>query len=220
MNLSLIRRDIRLTFARGSEGLATLFFFAVVASLFPFALGAEPGLLKKSAAGIVWVSALLAALLSLEAVWHRDFEDGTFDLLLLSPARPVAVVSAKVFSHWLMSGPGLVLAAAVVSQMLYLPPAVLPTLVPSLLLGTVYMSLLGALGAVLTFGARRPGVLLVLLILPLLIPMLVLGVMAGEAALAGEPCNGFLLLQSSLVIAALALVPPAAAKFLEMQVRS
>jgi heme exporter protein B len=217
---SLVSRDLRLCFSRGSDGAASLFFFMVVVSLFPFALGAGEEILRKAAPGIIWISALLAALLSLEAVWHRDFEDGTLDLLMLSPARPVSIVTAKIFSHWLVSGAGLVLASVIVSQMLYVPAAALGVLVPSLVLGTIYMSVLGGLGAVLTFGARRPGLLLVLLILPLFVPMLVLGVMAGEAALAGEIAKPYVLLQLSLVVAVLALAPFAAAKFLEMQVRS
>jgi heme exporter protein B len=218
--LSLIRRDLRLTALRGAEGLTALFFFVAVASLFPFALGSETDVLRKAAPGIVWISALLAALLSLETVYHRDFEDGTFDLLLLSSVPPIQIVLAKIFSHWALTGLGLVLASVPVAAMFYTPASAFCVLIPSLLLGTIYMSLLGAMGAVLTFGARRPGLLLTLLILPLFVPMLILGVMAGAATLADLPAQAYLLLQLSLVIAALTLIPPAAAKFLEMQFRS
>jgi heme exporter protein B len=217
---ALISRDLRLSFARGSEGLAALFFFFAVAMLFPFALGAEPETLRKAAPGILWIAALLAALLSLEAVWHRDFEDGTFDLLYVSGAEPVRLCLAKTLAHWLLTGPGLIAAALLMSRMLYMPAETLCTLLSSLFFGTLYMSLLGGLGAALTFGARRPGLLLALLVLPLFVPMLILGVMAGAAALAGEPARPYLLLQLALVIAALPLAPLGAARLIEMQVRT
>jgi heme exporter protein B len=220
MKLSLVRRDLRFAAARGSEGAVALFFFLAVASLFPFALGSDAVILKKAGPGVLWVSALLSALLSLEAVWHRDFEDGTIDLLLLSGMAPLRLALSKILSHWAMAGLPLVVAAAVVSQMFFLPPVALCALLPSLLLGTLYMSLLGSLGAVLTFGARRPGLLLVVLVLPLFTPMLILGVTGAEAALDAAPYKSYLLLQLSLVVAALGLVPFAGAKILETQARS
>lgn len=221
---ALIKRDLRLSFTRGSEGMTALLFFIVTASLFPFALGGEQIMLQRAAPAIIWVSALLASLLSLEMLYHRDAEDGTLDLILMSSASPLGVVLAKMLAHWIISGLPLVLASALVSQMLLMPLERLAVLLPSLLLGTLYMSLLGGMGAVLTFGARRPGPLLALLILPLYIPMLILGVMATDAACFA--CRGsmvakpYLLLQLSLVIAALPLTSGAAAAFLRMHVRS
>lgn len=217
---AILKRDIRLVLQRGSEGLAALFFFVLVASLFPFALGAENELLQKAAPGILWVAALLALLLSLEAVWHRDADDGTLDLLLLLPVPVWAVVTAKIISHWLLAGLPVVLAATLLGPMLYLPVGTLGVILPSLLLGTLYMSLLGAFGAALTLGSRRPGVLLAILVLPLYIPMLILGLGSAEAALAGLPVQAYLLLQLALVLAALPLLPFASARFLDMNLRS
>lgn len=217
--MALLRRDLRLAF-RGTEGVAAVFFFAAVTVLFPFALGAKEEVLRAAAPGVVWVAALLSALLSLEAVYHRDFEDGTFDLLLLSPASAAEAVAAKMAAHWAAAGLPLLLAAGVALLMLHVPAGVLGVLLASLGMGTIYMSLLGGLGAALTFGARRPGVLLGLLVLPLFVPMLVLGVMAGEAVLRGAAARPFLLLQGALAVAALPLALGAAAKLVEMQARA
>ncbi len=218
--LTLITRDLRLSLLRGSEGMVTLFFFVVTATLFSLALGGEQTIIQRAAPAIIWVSAVLASLLSLETIYHRDAEDGTFDLLLLSPIAPLGIALAKMCAHWIVSGLALVLISIIVSQMLFVPSAALCTLIPSLLLGTLYMSLMGGMGAVLTFGARRPGLLLALLILPLYIPMLILGVMGIEAALAGLSAKAYLLLQLALVIAALPLTAWAAAACLRMNVRS
>ena len=119
---AIVCRDFRLFAARGSEAVATLFFFFAVAALFPFALAQEPGLLQKSAAAIIWVCALLAGLLSLETVFLRDAEDGTLDLLLMSPVSPLRIAFAKMLSHWLLSGAPLVAASFIVAIMLGVPP--------------------------------------------------------------------------------------------------
>ncbi len=218
--ITLIKRDLRLSLFRGSEGMVTLFFFVITASLFSIALGGEKTIVQRAAPAILWVSAVLASLLSLETIYHRDAEDGTFDLLLLSPISPLGIALAKMFAHWIISGLALVIVSVVVSQMLFVPATVLCTLIPSLLLGTLYMSLMGGMGAVLTFGARRPGLLLALLILPLYIPMLIIGVMGIEAALVDLPVKAYLLLQLSLVIAALPLTSWAAALCFRMNMRS
>ncbi|MCE9507098.1 MAG: heme exporter protein CcmB, partial [Alphaproteobacteria bacterium] len=130
--LAIVKRDLRLSLGRGSEGMMTLFFFVVTASLFPLALGGEQALLSRTAAGIIWVSAVLASLLSLETIYHRDEADGTFDLMLMSPVSPVGIALAKMLAHWVVSGLPLVLIAAVVAQMLFLPSAALSVLMPSL----------------------------------------------------------------------------------------
>jgi len=218
--IALFRRDLRLSMDRGSDAVVTLFFFAVVVMLSALALGGEEATLKLAAPGIVWISAVLASLLSLEGIWHRDFEDGTFDLLLLSPVPPLRVMLAKIAAHWAIAGLSLTLAGVVASQMLFIPVGALCILIPSLLLGTLYMSLLGGFGAVLTFGTKRPGLLLALLILPLFVPMLILGVLAMQAALADLPARAYLLLQLALVVAAGGVVPPAAAAFLKLHLRS
>lgn len=217
---TIVSRDLRLAWARGAEGAVSLFFFFAVATLFGVALGAEASLLARAAPGILWIAALLSALLSVEAVWHRDFDDQTFELLLVSGIAPWRIVAAKILSHWVLSGLPLVLASVLVGPMLLLPADALSAAVPGLILGTLYMSLLGGLGALLTCGARRPGLLQALLVLPLFVPMLILGVLGLEAALDGRDFGAYLLLQVSLVLAAVALTPAAGAKILTMQARS
>lgn len=217
---ALLARDFRLCVARGADAFVAVFFFVLVCALFPFALGAEASVLRAAAAGIIWIAALLAALLTLEAVWHRDEEDGTLDLLLLSGVAPLRLVAAKVMSHLLVAGLPLVLGGAVAALMLQLTGAALLVLLPSLAMGAVYMALLGALGAALTLGARRPGLLMVILVLPLYLPMLIAGLMAAQAALAGMAAKPYLLLQAALMLAALPLAPLCAAAVFSSQSRS
>ena len=218
--VALVRRDLRLMATRGPEMLGAIFFFAVIACLFAITLSAHETLLALAAPGILWISALLSALLALDAVYQRDFEDGTLDLLLMSPLSTPGIAGAKMLSHWILSGLGLVVASLIVAPMIGIPPELIGTLALSLGLGTLYMSLLGGVGACLTLGARRSGLLLAVLVLPLIVPMLILGVLTAEAALAALPYKAYLLLQLAMVIAALGLAPAAAAAFLNMHLRS
>lgn len=217
---AIVARDLRLTLGRGSEGLVTVFFFVLVVSVFALALGGEATLVSRAAAGIIWTAAVLSALLTLESVYHRDYADGTLDLLLLSPLSPWQIVAAKMLSHWLLGGVLLLPAALIAAPLLFILAAALPVLLLSLLLGTLYLSLLGGLGAALTLGSRRPGVLLVVIVLPLYTPMLLLGGMATAAALAEMPARPYLLLQTALLLAALPLAPAAAAVSLTTNMRS
>ena len=217
---AIFKRDLCLNALRGSEGMAGLFFFIVVITFFAFAMNFNPEILQKTAAGVIWIAALLAALLPLESLYHRDADDGTFDLLLSSGAPLLPVLLAKMAAHWIFSGALLLIAAVPVAAMLSLPAHVLPQLLLSLLLGTIYMSLLSGLGAVLTFGSRRPALLHAVLILPLFTPMLILGALAAESALAGAPVRPYLLLQTALLLPALPLAPLAASAFLKMSLRS
>lgn len=216
---TLICRDLRLTLGRGSEGLVTVFFFVLVATLFAVGLGGDAALIGAAAIGVIWVAAVLAALLTLEAVYHRDFDDGTLDLLLMS-LSPLRIVVGKMLSHWVLSGGLLLPISVIVAQMLFVPWPVMPVLLASLLVGTLYLSLLGGLGAALTLGSRRPGLLLTVLVLPLFIPMLLLAVLAGTAALAGLDAQPYLLLQCALLLLALPLAPVAASASLQMNMRS
>lgn len=216
----LVRRDLRLLVRRSGDSATVLLFFIVVASLFPLALGTEPDVLRRAGPGLIWITALLASLLSLEALYHRDFEDGSLDLMLLSPLPPLCIVLAKMTAHWGMTGLPLLAASMLVAQMFLLPAVFLPGFILSLLAGTFYMSLLGGMGAFLTAGARRPGVLLALVVLPLYVPMLILGVMAASAGLAGNPAKPYLLLQAALLTAALPLALLASSALLKMHLRS
>jgi heme exporter protein B len=217
---AIIARDVRLLMGRGPDAFAALAFFAVVVCLFPFAAGSDAAVLRKIAPGVIWVAALLSALLSLETVYARDYDDGTFDLLMLSPLSPRVLAASKMASHWLVSGLPIVLGSLVAALLLDLSLHAALVLAVSLLLGTLYISLLGGAGAALSLGSRRSGLLLAVIVLPLFTPMLVFGVMAGAAALAGMPVTPYLLLQLAMVVAAAPLAPFAAAAFLALHLRS
>lgn len=217
---AMIARDMRLTMGRGSEGLVTAFFFVLVISVFALALGGDAALIGRAAAGVIWTAAVLSALLTVESVYHRDYADGTLDLLLLSPLPAWQVVAGKMISHWILGGVLLLPAAAVAAPMLFMPLSALPVLLLSLLLGTLYLSLLAGLGAALTLGSRRPGLLLVVIVLPLYTPMLLLGGMAVSSAVVDMAASPYLLLQGALLLLALPLAPVAAAASLTMNMRS
>ncbi len=185
---TLVRRELQLVWAERSGGAIALIFFVIVASLFPFAVGPEPQVLARIAAGIVWVSALLACLLSLERLFQPDAEDGTLEQLVVSGQSLEAVAIAKMITHWLTTALPLVVLTPVTAAMLGAPVEVWGTLLLGLLLGTPALSAIGAVAAALTVGVRRGGVLISLLVLPLAVPTLIFGVgvadpMAGQSAL-------------------------------------
>lgn len=201
--LALVERDLRLAWRQRGDLLLAVAFFLLVAALFPFALGPEPNLLLRLGPGVVWVAALLALLLSLERLFAREQEDGSLDLLLISRLPAEALLLGKAAAHWLTTGLPLVLAAPLVALLYSLPPEGYPVLLASLLLGTPSLSLFGAAGAALCLGARRGGVLLPLLVLPLAVPVLIFGTAAVDAALAGLPARPHLLLLGALLMLAL-----------------
>ena len=203
----LLSREMRLLARRPSDLANPLVFFAIVIALFPLAVGPETQLLQTLSPGLVWVAALLAVLLSLDGLFRSDFEDGSLEQWVLSSHPLPLLVLAKVLAHWLFSGLALVLLAPVLALMLGLPGRCLPVLLISLLLGTPVLSLLGAVGAALTVGLKRGGLLLALLILPLYIPVLILGTGALQAALQGLPAAGHLLWLASLTALAVTLTP-------------
>jgi heme exporter protein B len=209
--VAIVARDLHLALRQGFDSAMAVAFFVIACTLFPFGVGPEPQTLARIAAGILWVAALLAALLSLERLFHADYEDGSLELLALTPLPLSAVVAAKTVAHWLTTGVPLTLAAPVLAVLLQLDLQALPTLVLALALGTPILSLVGAVGAALVLGARRGGVLLALLVLPLYIPVLIFGVAAVDAAAFGFPMRPHLLMLAGLLSAAAALAPWAAA---------
>ncbi len=217
--LALLRRDLRLAMRQGSDAALVIVFFVLAAVLYPFAIGPEPGLLGRIAAGVVWVTALLAALLSLERLFLADYQDGALDLLALAPAPVPLLVLAKVAAHWLTTALPLMAAAPVVALMLGAPGASIPALIAALALGTPSLSLIGAVGAALALGARRGGVLIPLLVLPLYIPVLIFGAAAAEAAVTGAELYAPLAILAALLLAALPLAPLAAAAALKNALR-
>jgi heme exporter protein B len=206
----LIGREIRLSLRHGGDSFAAILFFFLAAALFPLAIGPAPEVLGRLAPGIVWVCALLAALLPLDRLFGADFDDGSLDQLLLSGLPPSALALAKAIAHWLITGLPLLLAAAPVAVMLRMPDAAIPALLAGLLPGTAVLSLLGTAGAAIVLGARRGGVLLPLLVLPLAAPVLIFGAGAADAAAFGLSVRPHLLLLAAMLAACLPLCPLAA----------
>ncbi len=217
--LALLRRDLRLALRQGADVALVIAFFVLAAVLYPFAVGPDPVILGRIGGGIVWVTALLAALLSLERLFLADYQDGALDLLALAPEPLSLIVLTKVAAHWLTTGVPLISAAPVVALMLGMPEAGVLPLVAALSLGTPSLSLIGAIGAALTLGARRGGVLIPLLVLPLYVPVLIFGAAAVEAALTGVELYPPLAILGALLLAALPLAPWAAAAALRNALR-
>ncbi|GGM02829.1 heme exporter protein CcmB [Pseudomonas asuensis] len=203
----LLKREALLLCRRPAELANPLVFFAIVIALFPLAVGPESQLLQELSPGLVWVAALLAVLLSLDGLFRGDYEDGSLEQWVLSPHPLFVLVLAKVAAHWVFTGLALVVLSPVLALMLGLPAQCFGVLLLSLLLGTPVLSLLGAVGAALTVGLKRGGLLLALLILPLYIPVLILGSGALQACLHGMPATGQLLWLGSLMVLSLTLSP-------------
>ena len=209
--IGLFRRDIRLSVRQGGDIGLVLGFFVLAVLLFPFGVGPEPELLGRIAGGIIWVAALLASVLSLDRLFAADHADGGLDLIVLSPAPLAFAVLAKGAAHWVTTGLPLALVSPVLAVFVDLDPSAIPALALGLLIGTPALSLLGAIAAALTVGARRPGILVSLLVLPLYLPPLIFGTGAVEASLAGDGARPHLLLLGAVTLAALPLAPLAAA---------
>ncbi|MDL2336506.1 MAG: heme exporter protein CcmB [Pseudomonadota bacterium] len=209
-------RDLRLAMRRRADTAAALFFFVIVASLFPLGVGPEPQLLRTMAPGVVWVSALLASMLSLGRLFADDHQDGTLEQLLLSVCPLPLIVLSKMAAHWLCSGLALTLVAPLLALQFDLPGQSIGVLTLSLLLGTPLLSLIGGIGAALTVGVRGAGVLLSLLVLPLCVPVLIFGAGAVDAAAAGLAVGAHYSLLGAMLVLALFLAPLAAAAALRI----
>jgi heme exporter protein B len=210
--IAVFRRDLRLALRQGGDTGLVLGFFVLAVVLFPLGVGPEPAVLQRVGSGIVWVAALLAALLSLDRLFAADYQDGGLDLLALSDLPLELTVVAKCAAHWVASGLPLAVISPFLAFVVDLEPDAIPALVLSLLIGTPALSLLGGVGAALSLGARRQGALLSLLVLPLYVPPLVFGAGAVEAiAAAGSGARAHLLILGALSLATLALCPWASA---------
>lgn len=206
-----LRRDLLVAFRSPGELANPLMFYLMAVALFPLGLGPAPETLREVAPGILWSLALLSTLLSLDGLFRRDFEDGSLELFVLKVEPLFVGVVAKVVAHWLVTGLPLTLLAPVVGVMLFVPGDALGVLVASLLLGTPVLSLVGAIGAGLTVGLRRGGLLLTLIILPLYVPVLILGAGAITSVMEGVEADGQLLWLAAMLAAALTLAPFGAA---------
>ena len=203
----IVRRDLRLALRQGMDSLMAVMFFVIAVVLFPLGVGPESNILARIAAGVIWVAALLASMLSLERLFETDFEDGSLELLLLMPLPLEAVVMAKVTAHWLTTGLPLIVAAPLLAVLMNMDGGGFSVLVLALILGTPSLSLVGAVGAALILGSGRGGMLLSLLVLPLFIPVLIFGVSAVDAAISGFPFRAQLLILGAFLLAALPLCP-------------
>ncbi|MGB5346397.1 MAG: heme exporter protein CcmB [Woeseia sp.] len=214
--LALLRRDLLLAWKRPGDVLNPLFFFAVVSSLFPLAVGPDPDTLRVIGPGVVWVAALLAVLLSLNSLFLSDFDDGSLEQLLLSAQPLPLLVLAKTFAHWLLSGLPLVLASPVIALSYDLPDSSLLVLPATLLPGTLSLSLIGAAGAALTVGLNRGTALLSLLVLPLAMPVLIFGARTVALSAVGDSTAAGLYFLGAYCILALTLAPFASAAALRI----
>lgn len=203
----IVSRDVLLAMRRRADVATTLFFFVIVASLFPLGVGPEPKLLRAMAPGILWVAALLASMLSLGRLFAADYADGSLEQLVLAPDPLAVVVIGKVMAHWLVSGLPLVLISPVIALQFDLPAEAIATLLLALLLGTPLLSLIGAIGAALTVGVRGGGVLVSLLVLPLYVPVLIFGAGAVDASASGMDAGGHLSILGALLLLGMALAP-------------
>jgi heme exporter protein B len=216
---TLLRRDVALALRLGGGGGIGLAFFVLTVLLLPLGVGAEGAVLGRIAGGLLWIAALLAALLSLDRLFQADWEDGSLDQLMLAPMPLEQVVLVKAAAHWLTTGLPMTLIAPVLGVMLQLPASALPVLVIAMAAGTPALSLVGAVGAAITVGVRRGGLLLSILVLPLYVPTLVFGARTVERALLALDPVPPLALTGAITLLAAALAPFAAAAALRIQQR-
>ncbi len=205
----VLARDLQIAFRHRSDVFNPLLFFIMVVSLFPLGIGPEPNTLATIAPGIIWVAALLSAMLSLERLFKGDYADGSLEQMMLSPQPLSLMVLAKVTAHWLVTGVPLIVIAPLLGLLMHLEAQAYGALVATLALGTPILSLLGGIGVALTVGLPKGGVLLSLLILPLYIPVLIFATSAIDAASMALPYSGHLAILAALLVAALMLAPAA-----------
>jgi len=214
----IIRREILIAFRRQADIFNPLWFFIIVITLFPLSIGPEPGLLERIAPGIVWVAALLAALLSLERLFRDDFQDGALEQMMIMPIPLPVVALSKVIAHWLLTGVPLILISPLLAILLSLDMNTWLAVVATLLLGTPTLSFIGAIGVALTVGLQKGGVLLSLLVLPLYIPILIFATSAIDAAALDMAYNGQLAILAAMFVGAMTLTPFAISAALRVSV--
>lgn len=215
---SIIRRELLIAFRRQADVFNPLWFFIIVITLFPLSIGPEPSLLARIAAGVVWVAALLSALLSLERLLRDDFQDGALEQMMLMPVPLPLMVISKVIAHWLLTGLPLILISPLLAVLLSLDFDTWLAVVLTLFVGTPTLSFIGAIGVALTVGLQKGGVLLSLLILPLYIPVLIFATSAIDAASLGMAYNGQLAILGAMFMGSLTLTPFAISAALRVSV--
>jgi heme exporter protein B len=216
--IALVQRDLRIARRRPTEALLPVVFFVVACSLFPLGVGPESSTLRQIAPGIVWVCALVSALLSLHTMYGTDFADGSLEQMLLADQFPMGIALAKALAHWCMTGIPLLLAAPALGLLFDMPVASIGILALTLVLGTPVLSLMGGVGAALTLGLRNGALLILLLVLPLCIPVLIFGAGAVSALDMGLSPLGHLYLLGALLLLALLGAPVATAAALRISI--
>lgn len=213
-----LKRDLLVAFKRRNDLLNPLMFFFIVVSLFPIGITPDRENLAEIAVGVLWVCALLASLLSLDNLYRSDFEDGSLELLIMSPHSLYFMVLAKILSHWLVSGVPLVLLSPILGYMLALPPEAYFTMIVTLIMGTPILSLLGSIGVALTVSLGSRGLILAMIILPMSVPILIAGTLAVGQAVDGNPVGGHLAIMGAMLAMAVSLAPLASAAALRITV--
>jgi heme exporter protein B len=213
---AVIKRDLLLAYRFRAELINPLAFFVMVITLFPLALGAEIALLKRIAPAIIWVAALLASLMSIESLFRADYDDGSLELMVMTPHPLSILVLAKVIGHWLVSSVPLLFVAPLMGMMLHMDADIIGVLMLTLLLGTPVLSLIGGIAVALTLGLRKGGALLAILVLPLYVPILIFASSAIDAAMTGFPVSGHLSMMCAILFLALTLTPLPTAAALKM----
>ncbi|MED5412758.1 MAG: heme exporter protein CcmB [Pseudomonadota bacterium] len=213
-----LKRDLIIAYKRKNDVLNPFMFFLIVATMFPIGISPDPDRLGEIAAGVLWISALLASLLAMDNLYRADYEDGSLEQLLLSPHPLYFLVLAKNISHWLVSGLPVVLVSPLIAYMLNLPDAAYSIIFVTLLLGTPVLSLLGSIGVALTVSLGSRGLILAVITLPMSVPVLIAGTLTVQETLNGASFGGYLAVMGAMFVGALTLAPLASAAALRISV--
>ena len=216
--MATLKRDLRIASRQPSDLINPLFFFVMVVAIFPLGIGPEPKLLATIGPGVIWIAALLATLISIDSLFRQDYDDGSLELAVLSPHPLASILLGKVLAHWLVTGLPLILVAPVLCVMLHLDGATIAVALLSLLLGTPVLTLISAIGAALTVGLGKGGVLVAVIALPLYIPVLIFGTGAVQAAAMELPYDAQIAYLGALLLVSLALIPFALAAGIKVSI--
>jgi heme exporter protein B len=216
MFLTILHSDLKAAMRSPAGILQPLLFFVITVSLFPLAISPDPEFLRQVAPGVIWICALLSTLLALDSLFKSDFDNGSLDLIAISPHPLYMMVLAKVVAHWLTTGAPLIVAAVLFGVMLNVPESVYPVLILSLLVGTPALSLIGSIGGALTVSLKRSGILLTLIIMPLYVPVVIFGAGAVNAAILNLDWVAHIYLLGAMLVLSLTLAPFAAAAALRI----
>lgn len=218
--LVLLKRELLLAYRNRQDLSNPIVFFVLVVVLFPLGVSPDPEFLEMAAAGVIWVAALLASMLSLDRMFKADFSDGSLEQMILSPHPLFLIVLVKVFVHWSLTGVPLILLSPVLAVMMNLAPEHIPSVLLTLLLGTPVVSLIGGIGAALTVSLRSGGVLVSLIVLPFTIPVLIFGTGTIQASVEGLPVDGYIAILGALLALSFTLSPLACSAALKMSTSS